>query len=761
MAARETDMFTPERVMRVVDEHDRQMRLARDRMGLANAIYLTDFWAWWVGFQNGRSSTAQWKWNGTEIEVNRLWKEVSTYRAALYPRANRVVCGPDTMGRGDDRAGTAVLNAWWAKRDTHRRVTAAVDMALMFPGCGFKVGYDPGHGSPVERAWCRVVPPWEMVLDRNATDLADERYRGHLYMEPKEDVEARYPRLRGKLKGARRSDFFSTSGNVDQPNRTNNPAVEGESDDDGEFVRVLEFYNLRDAVAGKKGDIYLGRLEVYVLDQPEDISKKPVVTLPLPFADADGRPLPNLEPLIFANEPGFPLRPVAPVSRLLPQMVELNQLRTKMADMVRHDARKGLMRKGALEQDAATKFLNSNDMEFAEVTDPKVPLNEVAMLFPHHPISADFKNHMEIVERDLTRVAGSSPAARGEVTKATAFEVQQVQLFTESDLGFHGLLLNDCLTRVARLAQRAVLGGMHDRGDSEGGHDAPGTQYAAVGAVPGDVKVGDGEDDKPAAGAVDPEPVPPKDESAPAVSPQGFTMRDRDQTVEITVEGLDADFEITFVEGGRTPLSDQTMLQFLTGPGVQQYMALFQVVLKGGPEAVLAKATMAHLAERADLPRDMHPDELLAAVKKLPPPPAPSPAPAPVAEAPPEAALPPPGAAEAPAPTGGQAVLLDTLKQVYEALAAVAATSPEAKAAVTPAGRAVMAAAQAANAGDVEGVGAAVVSALDAASSAAPDALPPEAAEPMGAALRGLQAIARAVAANTIPQGGEMDAATA
>lgn len=778
MAARDSDMFPPARVHHIVDEFERHMRTARDKMGLANAIYLNEFWAWWIGHVNGtRSGGSTLKQNGSEIEVNRLWKEVSTYRAALYPRANRVVCGPDPMGRGDERVGTAAMNAWWAKRDTHRRVTAGVDMALMFPGCAFKVGYDPGRGSPIERAWCRIVPPWEVVLDRNVTDLADERYRGHLYTAPKEEVEARYPKLRGKLTGTRRSDFFSGKSGDDQPNRTNNPKADGrDAEDDGDFVRVLEFYNLRDVVSGKRGDVYLGRLEVYVLDQPGEISKKPVVVLPLSFADADGRPLANLEPLIFANEPGFPLRPIAPVARILPQMVELNVLRTKMAEMVRRDARKGLARKGALEEDAMNKFLSSNDMEFAFVTDATVNLNDVAILFPHHPISADFKGHMEMVERDLTRVAGSSPAARGEITKATAFEVQQVQLFTESDLGFHGLLLNDCLTRVARLAQRAILGAMHDRGDSEGGHDAPGTHYASVGAIPGGKVPAGGDDADQAAGAVaadlqgdaapavsaeaasrTPEGVAPKDrgvsddEDGVVVEAQSFTMRERDQTVEITVDGLDADFEITFVEGGRTPLTDQAMLQFLTGPGLQQYMALFQAVVKGGPEAVLAKATMAHLAERADLPRDMHPDELLAAVKKLPPtPPPPTPPPpaaGPPADAPPPQQEPPAGAP----PTGGQAVLLNALQQVFGALKAVADLGPEAKAAVTPAGKAVYAATQAASEGAVDVVGEAVVAALEAIGAVDPATLPPEAAEPLAAALRGLQTIARAVAANTIP----------
>ena len=91
-------------------------------------------------------------------------------------------------------------------------------------------------------------------------------------------------------------------------------------------------------------------------------------------------------------------------------------------------------------------------------------------------------------------------------------------------------------------------------------------------------------------------------------------LRDRNDMVEIYVEDLDADFEISFVEGGRRPLDDASMQQNLVGL-LQPYSQLWEAVNGGGPMAPLARAYMKTIAERFDLPRDLHPDELEMAVE--------------------------------------------------------------------------------------------------------------------------------------------------
>jgi len=93
------------------------------------------------------------------------------------------------------------------------------------------------------------------------------------------------------------------------------------------------------------------------------------------------------------------------------------------------------------------------------------------------------------------------------------------------------------------------------------------------------------------------------------VKQETIILRERNEQMVVTVEDLDANFEISFVEGGRTPLSDAAMQQNLVAL-MQPYMALWDAATKGGPQGIIAKNYMQVLADRFDLPKDLHPDEL-------------------------------------------------------------------------------------------------------------------------------------------------------
>lgn len=741
------DSLPPSRILRIVDAHDAAMRVERPRMTLTNAIYLTRFWKAWLGYLKSEMSITQ-VFNGFEIEVNRLKEEVSTYTAALWPRANRVVCSDDPQGRGSAQAASLTLNAWWAQPGLREDIRGSVILGILFPGCGYKVGYDAGRADPIERAWLRIIPPWEIVLDRNATNRRDERYRGHVYFEPIETFLARFPDLKGKnIKGSRRQDFFDDTGNGNPGNPVaNNPnnseyAQSTGTDADGEFVRVLEIANFADSVTGKSGNTYKGRLEVWVLDQTDEFARAPVSMEPLPFADTDGKPLPHIELLSFDHEPGFPFRPVAPANRFLPQLVELNKMRTLMAEMTRRDSRKGLVAEGRLEQDQMTILMNGRDMEFAKVKlEDGQTLRDVIYQLETPRISADIPAWMQIIEHDFQAIAGTSPNARGEVTKATAYEIQQVQLFTESELGEHGLILNETLTRVATLILRAIIGAMRDRGDSAGSEDVPDAPLAPVGKGH-DVEL---DTEEQAAGAVaagiqgEPGPTTSPEASPGGVAPaDGGTVRtgttvelesqtfalkgENGEKVVVTIEALDGAFPVTYTDGGRTPLTAQATLEFMTGPGLQQYMALWDLVQKGGPAAILAERAMAHTAEQADLPKDMHPAEMIAAWKAK--------------QAEEEASRPKkaPDAAPPP-PSGGESEMIQALTVIAQALQSVGPS---------PILDAVSHALDGARAGDGDAVRAGVTQAAQLLAQIGP--VPPEAQQAIDVAKKGIGAIAQAI----------------
>lgn len=678
--------------------HDRGMRKNRHRWALYKSTYLTRYWDF-VQNKNRGSSPAK-RLSDVEVEVNRMWGVLSTYLSALYPRASRAVFGPDPAGRGDANKSALAVNRWLASRKIHQRVMTGLRQSLLYPGCGAKIGYTPGAGSALDRVWLRVIPWWEILLDNDVSDAEDERFRGHVYFRPKIDVEREYGLE--DLAGTRRVDFLAEQGTPDGKSvvRKKDKA----NSDEAAFVRVLELCNLKDTIQDEENEdvVYQGRLEIYVLGQGA-LSKTPVYVGPLPFANPDGTATSHIVPLIFNSEPEFPLRGISQTSRLMPQIRELNAYRSFMAMATRKDTRQYVTRKGTLSGEEMTNLTEGYDGLILQVDQSfDRPLTDAIIPVQNSPISSNIDRYLNEVERDLERVIGTSPQARGQLTKATAFEVQTVQMYTESEFGMHAAIKDEWLASVVKLLLRALIAAMTDRGDSRGAFEGQETRVAEVGAIPdegaeekhpeprgesqsepwtvdrirsvaekADIDV-DSDDFKAIVekisgktdlGELSPQelqalgsslggdsPAPELDEEEEAqakqalvdnisagqepyvdddvveplgvikqtedtvsISQDALMLRERGETVLVTVHDLDADFDISFVEGGRTPLTDAAMQQNLVAL-LQPYTALWQAAQQPGADGVLAKSYMKVIAERFDLPKDLHPDELLAEV---------------------------------------------------------------------------------------------------------------------------------------------------
>ena len=90
---------------------------------------------------------------------------------------------------------------------------------------------------------------------------------------------------------------------------------------------------------------------------------------------------------------------------------------------------------------------------------------------------------------------------------------------------------------------------------------------------------------------------------------------ERGEQVVVTVADLDAKFEVSFVEGGRTPLTDAAMQQNLVAL-MEPYAALWKQSQAPGADGVFARSYMKVIAERFDFPKDLHPEELDSSLKE-------------------------------------------------------------------------------------------------------------------------------------------------
>jgi len=627
------DELPPEFIKQHLLSHDKRMRDGRDEWALAKACYTTNYWRYirTRGSSNKRDYSKQ---TDIDVEVNRLWGIIGSYLSALYPRANRAVLGPDPIGRGDSTKAELALNRWLSSNRIHRRVMTGLRQGILYPGCGAKIGYYPGRGNPLDRVWMRILPWWEMLLDSDVGDAEDERFRGHLYYRPKIEVEREYDLE--DLAGTSRDDFLEggTPLNDERP-RKHGKRKQADSDNSA-FVRVLELCNLKDTWKDENNPdiVYEGRLEIYVLGQGQ-LSENPIWMGPLPFAGVDGDPLPHVMPLIFNHEPEFPLRGLSHSARVLPQLREINSYRSFMAMATRKDTRQYVTRKGTFGADELTDLTEGNDGLILQLdADYDRPLGDAIVPITNAPLSGNIDQYMAIVADDLERNIGMSPAARGIVTKATAFEVQAVQQYTESDFGMHASIKDDWLVQLLTVVLRALISCMQDLGDSVGAYEEQEVELAEVGARPVDedqattksdeddevsdegkeqVEVADEQfkdaEQEPFVEEDAIEGVEKDEEEEGKIEPEKLVLRDRREFLEVSVEDLDAGFEITFIEGGGAPMDEVAKQQNLLGL-LEPYGALWAAVNEGGPNSVMARAYMKAIAEKFDLPKDLHPDEL-------------------------------------------------------------------------------------------------------------------------------------------------------
>ena len=632
------DQIPPRFVHEQLRAHDKRMKQRRNQWALTKACYTTNYWDH-IRNRNFSGKTSQTKDNEVNVEVNRLFGIITSYLASLYPRSQRAIVMPDPNGVGDSVKAELALNRFMESSRIHHRIMTALRQGLLYPGSGAKVGYYAGRGNPLDRVWMRVIPWWEMVLDSDVGDAEDERFRGHVYYRPKKEVEEEYGLK--DLSGTERDDFLRAgySGkDADSGYKRAYPKQDKAVSDNSNFVRVLEICNLKDTYEDQEnpGILYQGRLEIYVLGQGKK-SHKPCYVGPLPFAEVDGRPLSHIVPLIFNHEPEYPLRGIAHADRILPQIQELNSYRSFMAMATRKDTRQYITRKGTFGADEMTDLTEGHDGLILQLEqDYDRPLSDAIVPLGNTPISSNIDQYMALVENDLDRNLSLSPSARGIVTKATAFEVQAVQQYTESEFGMHGSIKDEWLTSILKVVLRALISSMQDLGDSAGAYEDQDVALAEVGAISQEQPEaqqqveGDTEPQEPAEGAEQlaaAEEQEDDSEQQPFVSEgslEGYeqdpvekgkieadvlVLRDRREFVDITVEDLDADFQVTFLEGGGAPMDEAVQQQNLLGL-LEPYTALWNAAQQGGPQGFMARAYMKTMAEKFNLPKDLHPDEL-------------------------------------------------------------------------------------------------------------------------------------------------------
>lgn len=664
------DILNPRVVKQIIARHDDDMDAARTHMGMAKAAYGGRFWEW--VHEEGKDHTdRKYRLFEDRYEVNHIKRGINVYHAALFPKRMAAVVGRTATTTGDPESAKLLLNSFLFSNDMRARIDTAIRQSLLYNGCGLKVSYEPRAGvahkalAPHERVFARVFPYYELLLDTTTKDISDSRFIGHCFFKSKYEIADLYDIPLSALNGQRERSFLD-----DQYDMQNSPASHlGGDDMEYEYVRVLELCNLVDHYVDPSGEVnsYPGRFEVHLIDQGE-LSMEPVYVGEMPLWRPDGRPVPHILPQIFEHEAEYPLQGIAPCKSWLHQQAELNSYRSQMAAESRKNKTIFLYDRN-LGSDIIQKIANAKSMDGIAIDPDNVlggDLRRAVVPIEQPAISVNIREHASKAEQDLLSSFNFSPSAIGITQNVTAQEIRYQRDYTDSEFGRYAAARDRTLSKLAELALRAFVAAMLDDGDMESEDDGLDLDAdlemadlsedsdAALfdddtGAIlsPADEEIdkrlydaelgdmearADDEDDEEEEEPEEEEPISDimmeslqdgarvNDDTAELYAERGIEttgeetiqlLNAKGELVVITVEDIDSEFDIGFTETGRTPASDAEIRANLAQV-LPLYMQLFDVVMQGGPQAVVAtEAARAYYTEYS-LPENLDPERLIA-----------------------------------------------------------------------------------------------------------------------------------------------------
>lgn len=657
------DIITSDVIDAIVERHDSDMDDARVWMGMAKATYGGRFWEW-VHEQGKGSTDRRYRLFEDQYEINLIKKGVNVYHSSLFPKRMKGVVDRLATSTGDPEKAQTLLNSWMFTEDMRARIDTAIRQALLYPGVGLKVSYDPRSGeghkslSPHERVYARVFPWYELVLDTFAMDTSEARFYGHITYKSRREVSELYDIPYSDLRGAREHSFLDEDSAYDS---RYGGGGRGGDELQGDYVRVLELCNLVDTL---KGNNYPGRFEVHLIDQGEH-SLEPVYVGEMPLWRPDGRPVQHIVPLIFEHEAEYPLQGIAPCRSWLHQQAEVNAYRSQMASESRKNKTVYLYDRN-LGADVIQRIASARTMEGIAIDPDNVvggDLSRAVVAIAQPPISVNVREHAAKAEQDLLSSFNFSPSAIGITQNVTAQEIRYQRDYTDSEFGRYAAARDRMLSTFAYLALRAFVAAMLDDGDMESDDDGAeedadleaadlaedadaaffddetGASLREEGgeedprlvdedlddlADDDDDEGEEGDDDNTEqdetfAEALD-DGVEVDDDAAEVYAERGIETTGEEtiqlldakrELMVIRVEDIDSEFDIGFTETGRTPASDAEIRANLAQI-LPMYMQLFEAIAQGGPQGVIAEAAARAYYTEYSLPETLNPDRLLA-----------------------------------------------------------------------------------------------------------------------------------------------------
>ena len=381
------------------DVHEKYWKNQRKHLYNYKQAYETDFWE--------DSETYGLGDYGITIQTSDAYGYIESYIASLFSRNPGVVFKDGLRNRGNKDIAEHLANDFLLRQRTV--IENASRMALIYPMAFAKLM--PRESEDIyRRVDMFALPPWEVIIDRQARRWQDCRYVGHKYYLPLPEAKSLFGNK--QFEPQRKEEYFDR-----EYNNQDDPSVDAEM---FQFIEVVEMYDLQNEVMHFWSPNWQG-------------GDKMLMSSEIPFQNASGEAVIPIVPLYFNRIPDNPLDGYSAMKRIYDQIYESNLIRTFQANAVRKASRQYLIRKGALDEEQMAQLASGVNGLFVEVDDENI--NNCVVPLPQNQTPPELEMYYRQVQQDKDKGNILAPFTRGEATRSTATEIAALASYSSNEIG--------------------------------------------------------------------------------------------------------------------------------------------------------------------------------------------------------------------------------------------------------------------------------------------------------------------------------------
>jgi hypothetical protein len=359
-------------------------------------------------------------WSGERMDPSQITVQtadgygfIESYISSLFTKNPGVVVKNGLKGTGDVKKAQALANDFLIKQRSP--IEDASRLALIYPNSYMKI-FPKQADNVYDRVDSVACPPWQVIVDRDATRWKESRYVGHVYYMPLLQAKERFGNkdFRG-VTYQQYFDKFMENKEEQAPDTTTNDGSEM-----FRYVEICEFYDFQNDM-------------LYFWTPNWSKGNKFLDSTVIPFRNNNNEPIVPIVPVFFNRLPDKPMVGYSAMARVYDQLFEINLIRTFQANAVRKCSRQYLIKRGALDEDQMAQVTSGIDGLFIEVDEDDI--SNVVRPIPHNPMPSEMEAYYRMVQDDKDQGSILAPFTRGEATRASATEIAALAAYTSTEIG--------------------------------------------------------------------------------------------------------------------------------------------------------------------------------------------------------------------------------------------------------------------------------------------------------------------------------------